>query len=172
MNEWEADIPSQFSSHALLGDAQRCLAFRCEVKRISHEENQKIRQKFNRHRSRLPLLDRTDRYTSAGASQYLDQQLAGLEPGGRRKITIFQPVGCISATTGEKFTHQLDLSSHRVIDFRAVRLEQMLIKAPRGTQQSLDDSVGKLRRGRPPNQGGIRCAMPMSFPRRSRTPNL
>ena len=70
------DIPSQFSPRALPGDAERCLAFRCVVKRISHEENQQVRQKFNRHRSRSPILDNDGRYASAGARERFLQYLA------------------------------------------------------------------------------------------------
>lgn len=70
------DIPSQFSPGALLGDAGRCLAFRCVVKRISHEENQQVRQKFNRHRSRLPALTNDGRYALAGARERFLQYLA------------------------------------------------------------------------------------------------
>jgi hypothetical protein len=210
MNNPEMDFPSQFSFHALLGETERCLAFRCVVKRINHEENQQVRQKFNRHRSRLPVLDSNGRYASAGArerflqylalnhqgdlekagftakqigqmadlrpfdprsdnviwqvhhkipiqvsgllkdpndfknlvflpehehrailhSQYLDRRLAGLEPGNRRTVTIFQPVGCISATTGKKFTQQLELSRNGIIDVSAVQLEQVLVQRP------------------------------------------
>jgi hypothetical protein len=252
MSEPEIDIPSQFSPRALLGDAERCLAFRCVVKRISHEENQQVRQKFNRHRSRLPALANDGRYASAGArerflqylavnhradlekagftgkqigqmadlrpfdpradnviwqvhhkipiqvsgllkdpndfknlvflpehehrailhSQYLDRQLAGLEPGNRRSVTIFQPVGCISVTTGKKFAQQLEHSEDRLIDFSAVQHEQVLVQRPQGTQQSLDESVGKLRKGRPPNQLRVPYAMPMSLPGRGRAPSL
>ena len=252
MNQHGIDIPSQFSPHALLGDAERCLAFRCEVKRISHEENQQIRQKFNRHRSRLPVLDRDGRYASAGArerflqylarnhradlekagftakqigqmadlrpfdpradnviwqvhhkipiqvsgllkdpndfknlvflpehehrailhSQYLDPQLAGLQPGNRRTVTIFQPVGCIGATGGKNFAEQLDRSRDRVIDFSAAQLEQVLINSPHGRPSSLDESVGKLRKARPPNPLRARYAAPMSSPAKGRTPGL
>jgi hypothetical protein len=249
MNNREMDIPSQFSPHALLGETERCLAFRCVVKRINHEENQQVRQKFNRHRSRLPVLNSAGCYASAGArerflqylaryhradlekarftakqigqmadlrpfdpradnviwqvhhkipiqvsgllkdpndfqnlvflpehehkailhSQYLDRQLAGLEPGSRRTVTIVQPVGCISATTGKRFARQLELSRDRTIDFSAVQLEQVLAHRSEGTQSSLDESVGKLRKGRPPNQPSIRYAIPMSFPARGRS---
>jgi hypothetical protein len=217
MNDPETDIPSQFSPRALLGDAARCLAFRCVVKRISHEENQQVRQKFNRHRSRLPALDNDGRYASAGArerflqylalnhridlekagftgkqigqmadlrpfdpradnviwqvhhkipiqvsgllkdpndfknlvflpehehrailhTQYLDRQFAGLEPGNRRTVTVFQPVGCISTTTGKKFAQQLEHSEDRIIDFSDDRLEQVLAQRPQGTRFEL-----------------------------------
>jgi len=102
-------------------------------------------------------------------SQYLDRQLAGLEPGNRRTVTIFQPVGCISATAGKRFTQQLELSRNGIIDVSAVQLEQVLVQRPQGTQPSLDESVGKLRKSRPPNQPRIRDAMPMSFAGRGRS---
>ena len=70
------DIPSQFSPRALPGDAERCLAFRIVVKGISHEENQQVRQRFNRHRSRSPILDNDGRYASAGARERFLQYLA------------------------------------------------------------------------------------------------
>ncbi|HTD13716.1 MAG TPA: hypothetical protein VK673_00960 [Chthoniobacterales bacterium] len=93
-------------------------------------------------------------------------------PGSRRTVTIFQPVGCISVTTARKFVRQVELAEDRVIDLSAVQLEQVLAKRPQGTQQSLDESVGKLRKAKPPNQSQVRYAIPMSFPVRGRTPNL
>ena len=102
----------------------------------------------------------------------LRRQLAGLEPGSRRTVTIFQPVGCISVTTGTEFAQQLELNEKRVIDFSADPLEQVLAQRPQGTQQSLDESVGKLRKGRPPNQVRVRYAMPMSLRARGRAPSL
>jgi hypothetical protein len=101
-------------------------------------------------------------------SQYLDRQLAGLEPGNRRTVTIVQPIGCISITTGKRFAQQLELSRSRIVDFSAVQLEQVLAHGSEGTQPSFDESVGKMRKGRPPNQPRIRRAMPMSSPGRGR----
>jgi hypothetical protein len=249
MNNPPMDIPSQFSPSALLGETEGCLAFRCVGKRINREENLQVRQKFNCHRSRLPVLDSAGRYASPEArerflqhlalhhradlekagftakqigqmadlrpfdpradqviwrvhhkipiqvsgllkdpndfknlvflpehehrailhSQYLDRQLAGLEPANKRAVSIFQPVGCISATTGKKFSRQVELSRDRIIDFSASELEQVLFQRPQGTRPSFEESVGKLRKGRPPNQPGIRHAMPMSFPGRGRS---
>jgi hypothetical protein len=76
MNNPAMDIPSQFSPSALLGETERCLAFRCVVKRINHEENLQVRQKFNCHRSRLPVLDSAGRYASPGARERFLQHLA------------------------------------------------------------------------------------------------
>ena len=217
MNDGQMDIPPQFSPQAVPAETERCLAFRCEVKRITHEENQRIRQKFNRHRSRSPILNRDGRYASAGArehflqylahnhradlekagftasqigqmadlqpfdprsdnviwqvhhkipiqvsgflkdpndfknlvflpehehrailhSKYLDQQFAGLEPGNSRTVTIFQPVGGISAATDEQFIHELEVSREQIIDLSEARPQQVLTQKPPVNKQGI-----------------------------------
>jgi hypothetical protein len=102
----------------------------------------------------------------------LRRQLAGLEPGSRAH-GYYLPAGWMhQCTTGTEFAQQLELSEKRVIDFSADPLEQVLAQRPQGTQQSLDESVGKLRKGRPPNQVRVRYAMPMSLRARGRAPSL
>jgi hypothetical protein len=123
--------------------------------------------------SSLPVRDKKDqpRRKSASAPKVQSPPVA-IARASQRSVTIFQPVGCISVTTGKKFAQQLEHSEDRLIDFSAVQHEQVLVQRPQGTQQSLDESVGKLRKGRPPNQLRVRYAMPMSLPGRGKAPSL
>ncbi len=102
----------------------------------------------------------------------LRRQLAGLEPGSRRTVTIFQPVGCISVLRARSLPSSSNSVRSGSSTFSADPLEQVLAQRPQGTQQSLDESVGKLRKGRPPNQVRVRYAMPMSLRARGRAPSL